>query len=99
MSRELKRSIARRMMEIHGVKRINKKNRIDYRKESKDNPKKVSFFSLHWKEYLDPESEYRKDLANKLKTMTARYNRANGTHFYPPWPVTKFGTDVARKQA
>ena len=84
--RSLKRSIARHLVEMHGVQQINKK-RIN--KSVKGKSKKVSFFSLHWREYLDPTSKYRKSLANQLKRdaviQTCRY----GKRVSPSWPVPR----------
>lgn len=49
----------------------------------------VSFFSLHWKEYLDPESKYRKDLEHQLKREALRQTRAYGKPVTAPWPVPR----------
>lgn len=99
MSRDIKRNMARRMMEIHGARQINKKKYFHpMQTDANGNSKKVSFFALHWKDYLNPESDYRKDLDRKLKAMTARFNRTHGTHFHAPWPVSKYGSDVYRQK-
>lgn len=98
--RDIKRSIARHLMEMHGVEKINKKNRWKPVKAGKagnekstfqqqNDGKMVSFFSLHWKEYLDPESKYRKDLERQLKREAIRQTRAYGKPVTAPWPVPR----------
>lgn len=62
--RELKRSIARNLMKMHGVEQINKKK---FLVPFINNTKKRSYFSLHWRDYLNPESEQRKDLRKKIE--------------------------------
>lgn len=64
--RELKRSIARNLMKMHGVEQINKKKFL-----LPGSKKKRSYFSLHWKDYLNPESEQRKDLRKKIERAAA----------------------------
>ena len=93
--RSLKRSIARNLMELHGVDQINKKkhwkpNRTGGRKslyQQQNDGRKVSFFSLHWKEYLDPESKLRKNLEAGLKREALRQTRAYGKPVTAPWSV------------
>ena len=95
--RDIKRSIARHLMEMHGVEKINKKNRWKPSKagnekstfQQQNDGKMVSFFSLHWKEYLDPESKYRKDLEHQLKREALRQTRAYGKLVTAPWPVPR----------
>lgn len=93
--RELKRSIARHLMEMHGVTQINKKNHWRPNKkgqsafEQQNSGKKVSFFALHWKDYLNPDSLYRKDLEWKLKLKAARQSRVRGRDVQNPWPVPR----------
>lgn len=84
--RELKRSIARNLMKMHGVEQINKKR---LNRSVKGKHKKVSFFSLHWKEYLDPESKYRKSLDGQLKRDAAMQTRRYGKRVPAPWPVPR----------
>lgn len=60
--RELKRSIARNLMKMHGIEQINKKKFLVSGAKTKR-----SYFSLHWRDYLNPESEQRKDLRKKLE--------------------------------
>lgn len=64
--RELKRSIARNLMKIHGIEQINKKKFLVPGSKTKR-----SYFSLHWKDYLNPESDQRKDLRKKLERRYA----------------------------
>lgn len=95
--RELKRSIARHLMEMHGIDQINKKkhwkptntgkNKSQY--QHQNDGKMVSFFSLHWKEYLDPESRQRKALEAGLKRDALRQARAYGKRVTAPWPVPR----------
>ena len=56
--RELKRSIARHLMQLHGVMRINKPQFTETRKDGI--AVKRSYFARHWREYLDPESKINK---------------------------------------
>lgn len=88
--RELKRSIARHLMEMHEVTNINKKK---FNRPSKDPEKndtrKVSFFALHWREYLDPKSKYRKSLEGSLRRSAALQSRKYNKRVIAPWPVTK----------
>lgn len=87
--REIKRQIARHLMEMHGVEQINKKKYQDKRSKNPDSARKVSFFALHWKEYLDPESGYRKDLERQLKRQVARQSLAGRKQLTAPWPVPR----------
>lgn len=95
--RSLERSIARHLMELHGVDQINKKkhwkpNRTGGRRslyQKQNDGKMVSFFSLHWKEYLDPESKLRKNLESGLKREAIRQTRAYGKPVKAPWPVPR----------
>ncbi len=91
--REIKRRIARHLMEMHGVEQINRKKYQDRRgtqnKAKPDGGRKVSFFALHWREYLDPESGYRKDLERQLKRQAALQSRAGGKPVQAPWPVPR----------
>ena len=84
--RSLKRSVARCIMEIDGMAQINKKK---CRKPESKSTKKVSFFSLHWKEYLNPKSIYRKNLTARLQRDAARQTRAYGKLVKAPWPASK----------
>lgn len=92
--RDLKRSIARHLMEMHGVEKINKKQYLprveDNGQKLQDSAKKVSFFSMHWKEYLDPSSEYRKDLEKKLTRNAARQSKLTGKTVRAAWPVSRW---------
>ena len=95
--RELKRSIARHLMEMHGMTQINKKKhwkptstggrRSTFQQQN--DGRMVSFFSLHWKEYLDPESKLRKNLEAGLKREALRQTRAYGKPVKAPWPVPR----------
>lgn len=85
--RSLKRSVARHLMEMHGITQINKKQFSRPAKRrgllQKNDGKKVSFFALHWQDYLDPTSAYRKNLKAQLKREARRHgNKA-------PWPVPR----------
>lgn len=51
--RELKRSIARYLMQLDGIEKINKRRFTIDDPKHPNNDKKVSFFSLHWKEYMN----------------------------------------------
>lgn len=96
--REMKRRIARHMMELAGIEKINKR-RFDApaRKiATGDNgaPKldrKASYFALHWKAYLDPESKEREALHNKLRREAAlaarRDPRPGKGKRIAPWPL------------
>lgn len=71
--RELKRSIARHMMELHGMEQINKKKfSRPFKPGELDKGKRTSFFALHWKAYLNPESKERKALHAALRRHEAR---------------------------
>ena len=91
--RDIKRSIARHLMEMHGIDQINKKkhwkptNKGGSKFQQQNDGKMVSFFSLHWKEYLDPESKLRKSLEAGLKRDALRQTRAYGKLVTAPWPV------------
>ena len=78
-TRQIKRSIARHLMEIHGVTRINKKQFTRPAKGrgrlQRNDGKKVSFFALHWRDYLNPASTYRKSLEAQLKREAALQTR------------------------
>lgn len=97
--RELKRSIARHLMEMHGMTQINKKQHwkptsTGGRKsqfQQHNDGRMVSFFSLHWKEYLNPESKLRKSLESGLKRDAIRKSRLYGKPFKAPWPVPRRG--------
>ena len=56
--REIRRQIARHLMEMHGVEQINRKKYQEKRSKAgqakPDSVRKVSFFALHWREYLEP---------------------------------------------
>ena len=86
-TRQIKRSIARYLMEMHGITQINKKQFTQPAKQlnprQRNDGKKVSFFALHWRDYLDPTSAYRKNLEAQLKREARRHgNKA-------PWPVPR----------
>ena len=86
--RELKRSIARHLMEMNGIAQINKRNKENLMKTDKwGTPIKTSYFALHWREYLDPKSPYRKSLENKLRAHAARQSNMAGKRIMPGWPV------------
>lgn len=69
--RELKRSIARHLMQLHGVTRINKPQFTETRKDGI--AVKRSYFSRHWREYLDPESKINQRVKRlALKTGKSR---------------------------
>ena len=59
--RELKRSVARHLMEMHGISQINKKKFMVPGSRTKR-----SYFSMHWRDYLNPKSEQRKYLRKRL---------------------------------
>lgn len=93
--RELKRSIARYLMELNGVKRLNKRDKENPLKTDKFGvPLKTSYFALHWREYLDPLSAYRRELEAKqirhARAMTIRYKKP----FPVAWPAGKHGYSV-----
>lgn len=71
--RKLKRSIARNMMQLAGIERINKKNRAVFDKNGKDTGKRVSYFSLHWRDFVEPS----KTLSRKINKASKRRERAN----------------------
>jgi hypothetical protein len=68
--RELKRSIARNLMKMHGVEQINKKKFL-----VPGSGVKRSYFSLHWRDYLNPKSKQRKDLRKKIERAAALRGR------------------------
>lgn len=68
--RELKRSIARHLMQLHGVTQINKRQFTET--DAKGVPHKRSYFSRHWREYLDPESK----LNNRVRRMAKIASKA-----------------------
>lgn len=86
--RELKRSIARHLMEMNGITQINKRNKENPMRTDKwGTPIRTSYFALHWREYLDPKSPYRKSLENKLKRDAAMKSNYYREKFLPGWPV------------
>lgn len=85
--RSMRRQIARHMMELAEIEKINKKRfDVDIGKPGKPGQaiasaaKKKSYFALHWKAYLDPESDERKALHAKLK-------REFAMAMIQPWPL------------
>ena len=54
--RKYLRAIARSQMEAQGVKHINKKVIPVRNGEGKDTGARVSFFSLYWRDYVNPRS-------------------------------------------
>lgn len=100
--RSMKRQMARHMMELAGVRRINeKKSSLDM---ETGKVVKASYFAKHWKAYMDPESDERKALASILKARHARdQRRANAARkpgqryvwLPPPWPLTR--AEMGRK--
>lgn len=68
--RELKRSVARNLMKMHGVEQINKRKFLIPGSKAKR-----SYFSLYWRDYLNPESKQRKDLHKKIKRAAALRRR------------------------
>ena len=86
-TRQIKRSIARHLMEMHGITQINKKQFTRPAKRrglfQKNYGKKVSFFALHWRDYLNPASAYRKSLEAQLKREARRHGGK------APWPVPR----------
>lgn len=86
--RELKRSIARHLMEMSGIAQINKRNKENPMKRDRYGVStKTSYFALHWREYLDPKSPYRRSLENKLRAHAARQSNMAGKRIMPGWPV------------
>lgn len=71
--RELKRSIARNLMKMHGIEQINKKKFLVPNSKAKR-----SYFSMYWRDYLNPESEQRKDLRKKIRRAAAALRRRVG---------------------
>jgi len=70
--RELKRSIARYLMQLQGIEQINKKRFMEYDENGKATGKRVSYFSRHWREYIDPSNKLHKAAVRKMKLRTAR---------------------------
>lgn len=70
--RELKRSIARHLMKLQGVERINKKQFLLRDNDGHATGKRTSYFALHWREYLDPTNTFHKRAVAKLKTARGR---------------------------
>jgi len=88
--RELKRSIARHMMEVAGVKQINKRDKENPMRTNRYGiPKKASYFSLHWKEWLDPNSAYRKSLEREQLSVAASLYRRMYKPVRAAWPCCK----------
>jgi len=54
--RKYLRAIARSQMEAQGVKHINKKKIPVRNGQGKDTGARVSFFSLYWRDYVNPRS-------------------------------------------
>lgn len=54
--RKYKREIARSQMMAQGVKHINKKVIPVRNGAGKDTGARVSFFSIYWRDYIDPRS-------------------------------------------
>ena len=80
--RELKRSIARHLMQIHGMEQINKPKYT--RPGTSDNNKKASFFALNWRDYLNPESHQRDALHKMLRR---KYPHVPGATLPGVWPL------------
>lgn len=88
--REIKRNIARHMMEVAGVKQKNKRNKENPMKTDKWGvPIKTSYFALHWREYLNPDSSYRKSLERQQLSMAARLYRRVYKPVRAAWPCCK----------
>jgi hypothetical protein len=88
--REIKRNIARHMMEVAGVKQKNKRNKENPMKTDKWGvPMKTSYFALHWREYLNPNSSYRKALERQQLSMAARLYRRVYKPVRAAWPCCK----------
>jgi hypothetical protein len=88
--REIKRNIARHMMEVAGVKQKNKRNKENPMKTDKWGvPIKTSYFALHWREYLNPNSSYRKALERQQLSMAARLYRRVYKPVRAAWPCCK----------
>ena len=88
--REIKRNIARNMMEVAGVKQKNKRNKENPMKTDKWGvPIKTSYFALHWREYLNPNSSYRKALERQQLSMAARLYRRVYKPVRAAWPCCK----------
>lgn len=88
--REIRRNIARHMMEVAGVKQKNKRNKENPLKTDKWGvPIKTSYFALHWKEYLNPNSSYRKALEREQLGVAARFYRRVYKPVRAAWPCCK----------
>ena len=84
--REIKRKIARHMMELAGIEHINRKmTTVDARGKVE----KHSYFAKHWKAYMDPGSDERKTLHAKLRAKEARRKQLDPTYrpVLKPWPL------------
>lgn len=58
--RELKRSVARHLMDLYGIKQVNRKKYSETRKDGV--VVKRSYFAKNWRKFLDPESDLHKSL-------------------------------------
>lgn len=88
--RELKRSIARHLMDVAGVRQKNKRNKENPLKTDKwGAPIKTSYFALHWQEYLDPQSPYRKALEREQYRQAARFYQRFKKPVRAAWPCCK----------
>ena len=65
--RKYKREIARSQMTAQGVKHINKKVIPVRNGAGKDTGARVSFFSIYWRDYIDPKSKIARKLERKQK--------------------------------
>ena len=70
--RELKRSIARHLMKLQGIERINKKQFRVYNGNGANTGKRQSYFARHWREYLDPSNKLHKRAVQKMKSARGR---------------------------
>ena len=84
--RELRRSIARRLMELGEVRHINRKIVVETEGGGKV---RTSYFARHWREYLDPESDYRRALEAGLRAAARRESEKTGKKVAPGWPVPR----------
>lgn len=99
--RSMERQMARHMMELAGVRRINEKKSSLDMKTGK--VVKASYFAKHWKAYMDPESDERKALHAKLMHKAAMEMQKQGARkpgqravkLPPPWPLTR--AEMGRK--
>lgn len=107
----MERQIARHMMELADIDQINKKKFKAPNKKAKglrlkpDDGRKTSYFALHWRAYLDPESNERKALHSKLlrefemelrKKPTRRIKPTRVPRILP-WPTGHRLESVRRK--